>query len=141
MAQAQTQLFDRTAVKVNQSAIVLLVIVGFVADQPWLVALLAVILAVGVASPNANLFGVLYRNLLRPQGWLQPDLHSEDPAPHRFAQGVGASFLALSSLAFALGASVVGWGLALMVAVLAAVNLIFGFCAGCFMYFQLRRFR
>jgi hypothetical protein len=52
---------------------------------------------------------------------------------------VGAGFLIAASLAFALGASGAGWLLAGIVAVLAAVNLLFGFCAGCFVYFQLAR--
>ncbi|HMQ34233.1 MAG TPA: DUF4395 family protein [Chloroflexaceae bacterium] len=34
-----------------------------------------------------------------------------------------------------------GWALALMVVALAAINLIFGFCAGCFVYTQLARLR
>jgi hypothetical protein len=64
----------------------------------------------------------------------------DDPAPHRFAQGVGATFLGLSSLALlALNAISLGWGLAGLVVVLAAINLFFNFCAGCFVYYQLRR--
>ena len=38
-------------------------------------------------------------------------------------------------------AIVAGWALAIVVIVLAAINLIFGFCAGCFVYFQLARLR
>jgi hypothetical protein len=42
-------------------------------------------------------------------------------------------------LAFALGAPVLGWALTGVVVALAAVNLFLGFCAGCFMYYQLGR--
>ena len=63
----------------------------------------------------------------------------DDPAPHRFAQGVGAAFLAASTLALFVGASVVGWVLAGIVAALALLNVVVGFCAGCFVYYQLAR--
>jgi hypothetical protein len=72
---------------------------------------------------------------------LRPDVHAEDPAPHRFAQGLGAAVLLAASLALFFGATAAGWGLAFVVIALAAVNLFFGFCAGCFVYFQLQRLR
>ena len=56
-----------------------------------------------------------------------------------FAQGVGALFLITSTLAFLNGAALVGWILAGIVVVLAAVNLFAGFCLGCFVYYQLAR--
>ncbi|MFL5805627.1 MAG: DUF4395 family protein, partial [Roseiflexaceae bacterium] len=81
------------------------------------------------------------RDILRPAGLLRPDLHAEDAAPHRFAQGMGAAVLLVASAALFAGAAVFGWGLAFVVIALAAINLIFGFCAGCFVYFQLQRLR
>jgi hypothetical protein len=47
--------------------------------------------------------------------------------------------LASSSALLVLNAATVGWTLAWIVIVLAAVNLFFGFCAGCFVYYQLDR--
>jgi len=70
---------------------------------------------------------------------LRPDIHQEDAAPHRFAQGMGATVLILASLALFLGAPTVGWALALLVVALAAINLVFGFCVGCFIFFQIQR--
>ncbi len=64
----------------------------------------------------------------------------DDPAPHRFAQGVGAVFLIVATLVlFLTKATVVGWTLDLIVFVLAAINLTVGFCAGCFVYYHLGR--
>lgn len=140
-AMTPTAQVDRTALRVNQASIVGLVVLAFLLDQPWLVAGVAAVLAAGTVSPALALFQRLYRDLLRPAGLLAPDVHAEDPAPHRFAQGVGAAFLIASSAALASGAAAVGWGLALIVVVLAAVNLLFGFCAGCFVYFHLARLR
>jgi uncharacterized protein DUF4395 len=133
--------FDRTALKVNQAAIIALLALGFVADQPWLAVFVCAVMAVGTAFPQAALFQRLYRDILRPAGLLRPDLHVEDAAPHRFAQGLGAAVLLAASIALFSGAAPLGWGLACIVIALAAINLIFGFCAGCFVYFQLQRLR
>lgn len=132
---------DRTALRFNQGAIITLLALAFVLDQPWLVAAVAAVMALGTAAPDLALFQRLYRDLLRPAGLLRPDVQVEEAAPHRFAQGMGAGVLALAALGFALGAAPLGWALALVVAVLAAVNLLFGFCAGCFVFYQLRRLR
>lgn len=134
-------LFDRTALKVNQAAIVLLLLVAFVTDLPWLVALVAAAMILGTLSPRLAPFQRLYLDVLRPAGLLRPDLHAEDAAPHRFAQGLGATVLVAASLALFAGLGLLGWALALLVVTLAAINLFFGFCAGCFIYLQLARLR
>jgi hypothetical protein len=133
--------FDRTALRVNQALIIAFLAVGFLLDQPWLVTFVCAVMAIGTLFPQAALFQRLYRDVLRPAGLLRPDLHEEDAAPHRFAQGMGAAVLFLAVLALFGGAVAVGWGLAFVVITLAAVNLLFGFCAGCFVYFQLARLR
>jgi len=133
--------FDRTALRVNQALIITLLALGFVADQTWLVVFVFLVMAVGTVFPKAALFQRLYRDVLRPAGLLKPDLHAEDAAPHRFAQGLGAAVLLVASVALFAGAAPLGWGLAFVVIALAAINLIFGFCAGCFVYFQLQRLR
>jgi hypothetical protein len=131
--------FDRTALRVNQAAMIVLLLVAFVANLPWLAATTAIIMALGAISPSLALFQRLYRDVLRPAGLLRPDIHQEDAAPHRFAQGMGATVLILASLALFLGAPTVGWTLALLVVALAAINLVFGFCVGCFIFFQIQR--
>ncbi|KPV48357.1 hypothetical protein SE17_38500 [Kouleothrix aurantiaca] len=132
---------DRTALRTNQAFIIALLAVAFVAAQPWLVAFVCAVMALGTALPQAALFQRIYRDVLRPAGLLKPDVHEEDPAPHRFAQGMGAAVLLAASVALFAGATTFGWGLAFVVIALAAVNLFFGFCAGCFVYFQLARLR
>ncbi|HWQ14572.1 MAG TPA: DUF4395 domain-containing protein [Roseiflexaceae bacterium] len=133
--------FDRTALRVNQAAIVALLVIAFLLDQPWLAGFVGVVMALGTVTPALALFQRVYRDVLRPAGLLRPDLHEEDPAPHRFAQGMGAAVLLLGVAALFAGLSALGWGLALLVVALAAINLVFGFCAGCFVYFQLQRLR
>jgi len=131
---------DTTAIKFNQAGIILVVLVAFLFDLPWLVAVLAAILGLGALWPRASLFQQLYRRVLRPLGLLRPRVIDDNPVPHRFAQGMGATFLALGALLLlAVDATSAGWALAGLVAVLAAVNLFFSFCAGCFAYYQLAR--
>jgi len=132
---------DRTALRVNQAFIIGFLALAFLLDQPWLLAFVFAVMAIGTAFPQAALFQRLYRDVLRPAGLLKPDLHDEDAAPHRFAQGMGAAVLLIATIALFAGAQVLGWGLSFVVIALAAVNLFFGFCAGCFVYFQLQRLR
>jgi hypothetical protein len=138
-AQATGQFVDRTALRVNQATIIGLLVLGFLIDQTWVAVLVCTVMAVGTAFPSAALFQRFYRDVLRPAGLLQPDLHAEDPAPHRFAQGLGAIVLLAAIVALFSGAAVLGWALVLVVVTLAAINLFFGFCAGCFVYFQIQR--
>ena len=132
---------DRTALRVNQASIIGFLVLGFLLDQAWLVAFVFAVMAIGTAIPQAALFQRFYRDVLRPAGLLKPDLYDEDAAPHRFAQGMGAAVLLIATIALFFGAQALGWGLAFVVIALAAVNLFFGFCAGCFVYFQLQRLR
>ena len=83
---------------------------------------------------------MLYRSVVLPAGWLRPNIVDDDPAPHRFAQGVGAAFLGASWIALTAQASALGWVLTVIVAALAMLNVLANFCAGCFVYYQLRRY-
>jgi hypothetical protein len=67
---------DRTALRVNQAAIILVLAIGFLLDQPWLVAFVCAVMAVGTALPQAALFQRFYRDVLRPAGVLRPDVHA-----------------------------------------------------------------
>jgi len=111
------------------------------APGPEAVALLgiqAVLFAVAVAfgvqrTPAAYLF----KKFVRPR--LGVPVHPEDPAPPRFAQGVGLVFAVVGLVGYLSGAPLVGaiaTGFALAAALL---NAAFGFCLGCEMYLLFRR--
>lgn len=134
-----TSKVDHNAIKFNQISLTIVAIVAAAAGLPWLVAILALILAAGTAQPQWGLFRTLYLRVAVPLGWVRPHVVDDDPAPHRFAQGVGAAFLVLSWIALVAGAPVLGWALDLLVAALAMANVLFNFCAGCFVYYHLRR--
>jgi hypothetical protein len=134
---------DRAALRVNQVTIIGVTVLAFVLGTgrggSWLLLLLGLSLAAGVLRPSFSPIRQLYLRVLRPFGLVRPDVIADDPAPHRFAQAVGAAFLLAAAIAVFAGATILGWVLAWIVVALAAVNLIAGFCAGCFVYVQLER--
>jgi hypothetical protein len=126
--------------KFSQACVVLLTAVAFVTLQPYVVVAAAICLAVSAIAPQVGPFRLLYRYIVVPLHVMKPKMVEDDPAPHRFAQGVGAVFLIASSITlFLLPQLTVGWVLDLIVFVLAGLNLTVGFCAGCFVYYQLGR--
>lgn len=143
-----TGVVDHSALKVNQTGIVATVLVAFVGSLVFkplvlLIPLLAVVLLVGTFAPQLALFKQLYFKVLRPRGIVKPRPVQDRPEPHNFAQGLGGVFLTVSSLFLLFGPSstawIIGLALALLVAVLAFVNLAFGYCLGCQIYYQLGR--
>ncbi|MEO8745101.1 MAG: DUF4395 family protein [Candidatus Dormiibacterota bacterium] len=138
-----TQVVDHSALKVNQTGIIATVLVAFIGSaffRPLLVLipLLAIVLLLGTFAPQLALFKQLYFKVLKPRGLVKSRAAPDRPEPHNFAQGLGGVFLAVAS-AFLVPLPVVGLALALLVAVLAVVNLAFGYCIGCQIYFQLGR--
>lgn len=128
---------DHTALKFNQGSIIVLLLLAFIFNWQWLVAFVAVVMLVGSILPRAGLFKWIAQRWVEPAGILRADIRPDVPQPHLFAQAIGGLFLTGATIAFLLGATSVGWVLAAIVVVLAAVNLFLGFCAGCFLYFQL----
>jgi hypothetical protein len=138
---APLQTVDHSALKVNQTGIVATVLVAFAASaffQPalLLIPLLAIVLLVGTFNPQLALFKQFYFRVLKPRGIVKPQPIQDRPEPHNFAQGMGGVVLALASVLL-LALPVAGLALSLLVAVLAFVNLAFGYCVGCQIYFQL----
>jgi hypothetical protein len=130
---------DITALKFNQASIIALTLLGFLLDQPFLVLFVGLVLALGTIWPQAALFKLVYLKLLKPNNILRPNVVDDDPAPHQFAQGVGALVLLAGSALLAFDQMLLGWSLAWIVIILAAVNLFLNFCAGCFLFYQLDR--
>lgn len=130
---------DQSALKVNQAFIITLLILAFVLNSWALVAFVGLVMLLGTAVPPLSLFKQIYSQILRPSGLIRPDVVPDNPEPHRFAQGLGGVFVALSVVALLAQITAVGWALAWLVVTLAALNLFLGFCAGCFVYYQLNR--
>jgi len=138
-----TRIVDHSALKVNQAGIVATVVVAFAGSALWqpllvLIPLLAIVLLLGTFVPQLALFKQLYFKVLKPRGIVRPRPVQDRPEPHNFAQGLGGVFLAVASV-FLIPVTVIGLAIALLVAVLAFVNLAFGYCLGCQIFFQLER--
>ena len=135
---------DVNALRTNQALIVLFVVFAFVLGSTagvWVILAVSASLAIGAAFPGKGPFQSFYRHVLLPTGIVRPQRRPDDPAQHRFAQGMGAAVLLLAAIALFAGVDVLGWTLAFIVVTLALVNLLFGFCAGCFVFLQINRFR
>ena len=140
-AAGQSPRIDAHLLKFNQACTVTLTALAFVLQLRWLVVVAALCLLISAAVPAVGPFRLLYRYVAAPLRLLRPRIVEDDPAPHRFAQGIGATFLIASSalLFFAPGATALAWALDLVVFALSLVNLTVGFCMGCFVYYQLGR--
>jgi molybdopterin converting factor small subunit len=130
---------DHSALRTNQAFIIGLLLIAFVANLWPLVAFVSAVMIIGTIWPAAGLFKRIYRHILKPTGIVKPDVIVDNPEPHLFAQGLGGFFILASTVALLLNLSILGWALAWIVIALAALNLFLGFCAGCFVYYQLNR--
>ena len=123
---------DSRAPRFNQVVIGTLALVAVVADWPWLLGLLALQLVVGLTFGRRYCLPCLaYFELVQPvfgEGEL------EDARPPRFANMVGAAFLAAAFVAYVSGVEIVGAILGVLVAALALLAATTGFCAGCEAY-------
>jgi len=123
---------DSRAPRFNQVVVGTLSAVAVLSGSWWLLALLALQLAVGLVFGRRYCLPCLaYFELVQPRFGEGP---LEDARPPRFANMVGAAFLAAATLAYAAGLGVVGALLGSAVAVLALLAGATGFCAGCEAY-------
>lgn len=131
---------DPRGPRFNQAVLATALAAGFLVDWPPVVPLFAVVLLAGAAlGPRYGPFLALYANIIRPR--LGPPAELEDPRPPRFSAALGVGVLGAASVAFLAGSAVVGWGLALLVAALAALSATTGVCVGCeiYLFFTRRR--
>lgn len=140
MDEKTLQPVDHTALKFNQIAIIVLNIIAFLLDAPWLAALVTALMLIGALLGMIG-FAFLYRLTQRSPLHLKPEVLQDNPEPHRFAQGFGGVVMLAGTIALFTGAPVVGWSLVWLVIALAALNAFGGFCAGCFVYYWLARLR
>jgi hypothetical protein len=131
---------DPRGPRTNQAVLATALVLGLVLRQPWVAPLFAVVLFLGAAfGPRYGPVLRLYSSVIKPR--LSPPSEVEDPRPPRFAASVGVLFLGGATVAFLLGADVLGWALVAVVAVLAGISAVTGLCVGCEMYVWLVRLR
>ncbi|MGN6797051.1 MAG: DUF4395 family protein [Gaiellaceae bacterium] len=127
-----TDVIDSRAPRTNQAVIGVLALVAVATGWWWLLALLALQLALGLTfGRRVCLACVFYFEVLQRRFGEGP---LEDSRPPRAANMVGLVVLAAASTAYAVGVAWLGVALGLLVAALALLAAITGFCTGCEAY-------
>jgi Domain of unknown function (DUF4395) len=127
-----TDVIDARAPRTNQAVIGLLALVAITVGPWWLLALLALQLALGLTLGRRWCVAcVFYFEVLQPRFGEGP---LEDARPPRFANMVGLVVLSAASLAYLGGLDTLGAVLGGLVAALALLAAATGFCTGCEAY-------
>jgi len=127
-----TDVIDSRAPRANQLVIGTLSLLAILTGWWWLLALLALQLAIGLAFGRRYCLAcVAYFELVQPRFGEGP---LEDARPPRVANMVGLVFLSAASLAYVAGAPVLGAVLGGLVTALALLAAGTGFCTGCEAY-------
>jgi len=127
-----TDVIDARAPRTNQAIVGALALVAVTVGPWWLLALLALQLALGLTLGRRWCLPCLfYFEVLQPRLGEGP---LEDARPPRFANMVGLGFLTAASLAYVAGSEQAGAALGGLVAALALLAAATGFCAGCTAY-------
>ncbi|MGI8727945.1 MAG: DUF4395 family protein [Solirubrobacterales bacterium] len=127
-----TDVIDVRAPRTNQAVVAVVALAGVIFGWPLAWALMGLQLAIGLTLGRAWCIPCrIYFELIQPrigEGEL------EDSRAPRLANRMGAVFLGSAAAAWWLGAPPVGLALGAIVAALAALAAITGFCAGCELY-------
>jgi hypothetical protein len=123
---------DSRGPRFNQAVVGTLSLVAVLTGAWWLLALLALQLAVGLTLGRRWCLPCLfYFEVIQPRFGEGP---LEDSRPPRFANMVGVAVLTAATAAYAAGFPAVGAGLGALVAALALLAASTGICAGCEAY-------
>lgn len=124
---------QRFTAAVTSVVLVVLLLTGW----GWLALAQTVVFAIAAVDPRKGPYGLLYRTVLLPR--LGPPAEREPVEPVRFAQRVGLTFLAVSSIGYLTGVTALGVVFASFALLAAFLNAAFGLCLGCEAYLALRR--
>ena len=135
-------LFDVTARKVHQWAVVGLITVAFLVGAPAAAVLLAVagaVMLVGRFWWPADVFRQLTWRLLEPAGVLRRREVHEDHETRRVARVIGGIAWLLAAVLLLLQVTVLAWVIAFAIAVMVVLDAAVNFCALCFLVARVRR--
>lgn len=144
LAQNRPEGIPLPIVTLNRWVLLAGIVAGLLLRQPLFTTMLFALLAPAVAfGRRGSVIFALGRLLLAGQcRAAQQAGRFEDPRLMGFNNSIAAGLLGAAQVAFVLRYPTLGWVLAAVVAIAAAVALA-GFCLGCYLYYQfrLRRFR
>jgi uncharacterized protein DUF4395 len=128
----ETEVIDSRAPRFNQAVVGIVALIGVLLGWPLLWALMGAQLLIGLTlGRRFCLTCVAYFELIQPrfgEGKL------EDSRPPRLANAIGFAFLTGAAIAWWLGSPAAGTALGAIVATLALLAAVSGFCAGCELY-------
>lgn len=135
----EREMVDPRAPRFGQGITAAGLLAGVALDLPILVYAVAAVLVTSVATRwRVDLYGIVFKNLVVSR--LSPR-QPESAVPHRFAKLIGAVGTALASLLLLSGVPLVGYGVAVLIAIAAGLAATTGFCIGCRMYRQVSLFQ
>ncbi len=125
-------MIDSRAPRTNQAVVGLVSVLAIATGWWWLLALLALQLAIGLTvGRRFCLPCLLYFEVIQPRFGEGP---LEDSRPPRVANMIGFTVLGAASVSYAVGLGTLGFGLGVLVAALALLAATTGFCTGCEAY-------
>jgi hypothetical protein len=135
-------MYDITARKTHQWAMLALLAVGFLVGEPAsivLVALAGAIMFLGRLWWQFDVVRQIVWRALEPWGILRRYEAHEDRETRRIARTIGGVVWLVSAVLIAVGATTVGWILTGLIAVMVLLDATVDFCALCFIFSQLER--
>lgn len=127
-----TDVIDARGPRTLQSTVAIVTGLAWILHAPWLVALMALQMIVGLTLGRRwCLPCLLWFKVLQPR---VGEGRIEDARVPRFANLLGAIFLSAATVLFAAGFATAGWTITLLVTALASLASISGICVGCEMY-------
>ena len=110
--------------------------VTLVTSSAWLLVAQALVFGIGAfAGLRWHPYGLLYRALVAPR--LDPPTEWENPAPVRFAQGMGFVLATVGALGYLSGFTTVGLTATALTLGAAFLQAAYGICLGCEIYLRL----
>lgn len=139
MATESLRKVDQTGIKVGQATTIILLLLGFVLNSWLLVALVAIAQLLSAFDAPYAPYRLLYQRVIKPLGIVKPNVITDNPEPHRFAQLLGGVMNSVATVLLLVGVPTPAWVLVWIVIALANLNFWLNFCLGCWVYYQLNR--
>lgn len=139
MANETLRKVDQSGIKVGQAATIILLLLGFVLDSWILIVFVAAAQLLGALDAPFAPYRLLYQRVLKPGGFVKPNVIPDNPEPHRFAMLLGGLMNGAATVLLLAAVPTPAWVLVWVVIVLANLNFWLNFCLGCWLYYQLHK--
>ncbi|MNO73604.1 hypothetical protein D3C76_645760 [compost metagenome] len=126
-------------IKVNQASIVIFVLLSFIFQQPLFIYFVFLIQLVALLfGAKTNLFILLAKLFINKEKLQKSETQAAELA--HFNQTIAVTLLGISSVSYLFGWNVIAYIASAMVAVAAFVAVL-GYCVGCTLYYQYKRWK